>query len=73
MSILELRHIRKSFDGQGVLEDISLSVPAGSVTAAREVQPEKASSPMLRTVSGTVTAVSARQERKLRIGIAGSD
>ena len=33
MSILELRHIRKSFDGQGVLEDISLSVPAGSVTA----------------------------------------
>ena len=33
MNILELRHIRKSFDGQGVLEDISLSVPAGSVTA----------------------------------------
>ena len=33
MSILELRHIRKSFDGQGVLEDISLSVTAGSVTA----------------------------------------
>ena len=33
MNTLELRHIRKSFDGQGVLEDISLSVPAGSVTA----------------------------------------
>lgn len=33
MSILELRHIRKSFDGQCVLEDISLSVTAGSVTA----------------------------------------
>ena len=33
MNILELRHIRKSFDGQGVLEDISLSVTAGSVTA----------------------------------------
>lgn len=33
MDILELRHIRKSFDGQTVLEDISLSVPAGSVTA----------------------------------------
>ena len=33
MSILELRHIRKSFDGQGVLEDISLSVTAGGVTA----------------------------------------
>ena len=33
MSILELRHIRKSFDGQGGLEDISLSVTTGSVTA----------------------------------------
>lgn len=33
MNTLELRHIRKSFDGQGVLEDISLSVPAGSITA----------------------------------------
>ena len=33
MNTLELRHIRKCFDGQGVLEDISLSVPAGSVTA----------------------------------------
>lgn len=33
MNTLELRRIRKSFDGQGVLEDISLSVPAGSVTA----------------------------------------
>ena len=33
MNTLELRHIRKSFDGQGVLEGISLSVPAGSVTA----------------------------------------
>ncbi len=33
MNTLELRHIRKSFDGQGVLEDISLSVPEGSVTA----------------------------------------
>lgn len=33
MSILELRHIRKSFGAQGVLEDISLSIPSGSVTA----------------------------------------
>ena len=31
MNTLELRHIRKSFDGQGVLEDISLSVPALSL------------------------------------------
>lgn len=32
-NILELRHIRKSFGENGVLSDISLTVPSGSVTA----------------------------------------
>ena len=33
MNVLEIRHIRKSFDGTEVLRDISLSVPEGGVTA----------------------------------------
>ncbi len=33
MNILEISHIRKSFDGLDVLKDISLTVPEGSVTA----------------------------------------
>ncbi len=33
MNILEISHIRKSFDGLYVLKDISLTVPEGSVTA----------------------------------------
>ncbi len=33
MNVLEIRHIQKSFDGTGVLKDISLSVPQGGVIA----------------------------------------
>ena len=33
MNVLEIRHIKKSFDGTQVLRDISLSVPEGGVTA----------------------------------------
>ena len=33
MNVLEIRHIKKSFDGAEVLRDISLSVPEGGVTA----------------------------------------
>jgi polar amino acid transport system ATP-binding protein len=33
VNILEISHIRKSFDGLDVLKDISLTVPEGSVTA----------------------------------------
>ena len=33
MNVLELRHIRKSFDGVPVLRDISLTVPEGGVVA----------------------------------------
>ena len=33
MNILEISHIRKSFDALDVLKDISLTVPEGSVTA----------------------------------------
>jgi polar amino acid transport system ATP-binding protein len=33
MNVLEISHIRKSFDGLEVLKDISLAVPEGGVTA----------------------------------------
>ncbi len=33
MSLLEMKHIKKSFDGFGVLEDISLTVEEGEVLA----------------------------------------
>ncbi len=33
MNVLELSHIKKSFDGMEVLKDISLNVPEGSVVA----------------------------------------
>jgi len=33
MNVLELRHIRKSFDGMAVLRDLSLAVPEGGVVA----------------------------------------
>ena len=31
MNLLEMNHIKKSFDGSGVLKDISLSVKPGEV------------------------------------------
>ena len=33
MSLLEMNHIRKSFDGVEVIKDISLSIPAGQKVA----------------------------------------
>ena len=33
MYLLEMKHVKKSFDGQGVLKDISLSVEEGEIVS----------------------------------------